>query len=247
MSKNHYRSIFISDFHLGTRGCSADDLVDFLKKNHCDELYLVGDIIDGWRMKKNIYWPQSHSEVIRQILKKASQGTRVKFIVGNHDEFLRRWLPWNLALGHIKFMNRYDFISATGERYLVVHGDMFDNLMRAELKWIMHVGDFLYNFLIWLNRKFNSVRGWLGLPYWSLSRYLKNKTKRAVNFIEGFETKLAEYARQKGYHGVICGHIHQANITQIDGVHYLNSGDWVESCTAIVETHDGQFSIVEWK
>lgn len=244
--ENKYKTIFISDVHLGTHGCQAESLLDFLKQNTCDSLYLVGDIIDGWRLKKRIYWPQSHSDVIRRVLTAAKNGNKVYYIVGNHDEMLRKWLNFDLRFGRVRILNRKDFISVKGKRYLVVHGDMFDGLMQKDLKWLMHVGDVAYSFLIWLNLKFNAVRGWLGLDYWSLSKYLKHKTKEAVSFIDGFEDKLATYAKDKGYDGVICGHIHSAAIKIINGVEYLNTGDWVESCTAIVETHDGEFKLIDY-
>ena len=246
LEKNKYRTIFISDVHLGTPGCQAEALVQFLKENTCDSLFLVGDIIDGWRLKKRIYWPQSHSDVIRRVLTVARNGNKVYYILGNHDEVLRKWLNFDLRFGRIRILNKKDYVSIKGNRYLVVHGDMFDGLMKKDLKWIMQVGDIAYNLLIWLNLKLNTVRGWLGLDYWSLSKYLKHKTKEAVNFIDGFEEKLAIYAEKKGYHGVICGHIHSAAMKHINGIEYINTGDWVESCTAIVETHDGEFRLIDW-
>jgi UDP-2,3-diacylglucosamine pyrophosphatase LpxH len=245
-SGNKYKTIFISDVHLGTHGCQAEALLDFLKQNTCDSLYLVGDIIDGWRLKKRIYWPQSHSDVIRRVLTVARNGNRVYYILGNHDEALRKWLNFDLRFGRVRILNRQDHIAVNGKRYLVVHGDMFDGLMQKDLKWIMHVGDIAYNLLIWLNIKLNAVRGWFGMDYWSLSKYLKSKTKEAVSFVDGFEEKLASYADQKGYAGVICGHIHCAAIKNINGIEYLNTGDWVESCTAIVETYDGEFKLIDW-
>ena len=245
-AKKQYKSIFISDVHLGTKGCNADLLVDFLKKNDAHELFLVGDIIDGWRLLRGIYWPQSHSDVIREILKKSSKGTKVRYIIGNHDEVLRKWTSWHLRFGRIRITNQRDYVSVEGKRYLVVHGDMFDNLMRKDLKWVMHVGDVAYNFLIWLNTKLNWIRKKLGMKYWSLSRYLKDRTKNAVNFIAGFEERLADYANSKDYDGVICGHIHHAAMRKINNIDYINTGDWVESCTAIVETHEGEWKLIEW-
>jgi len=241
-----YKTIFISDIHLGTHGCQADRLLHFLKDNTCERLYLVGDIIDGWRLKRRVYWPQSHNDVIRKFLTTAKKGSKVYYIVGNHDEMLRGYLNLGISLGRIRILNQKDFHGINGKRYLVTHGDMFDNLMRKDLKWIMHVGDVAYNLLIWLNTKLNRVRGWLGLDYWSLSKYLKAKTKQALNFIEGFEDKLTTYADKRGYDGVICGHIHSAAIKEINGIEYINTGDWVESCTAIVETHDGDLQLVDW-
>ena len=243
----HYKTIFISDIHLGTRGCQAEKLLDFLAHNTCDRLYLVGDIIDGWRLQRRIYWPQSHNDVIRKFLSVAKKGGKVYYVLGNHDEMLRQYLSDDLNFGRVLLSNQKDFVSISGKRYLVVHGDMFDSLMKKDLKWLMHVGDVAYNFLIWVNTKFNKIRGWLGLEYWSLSKYLKSRTKQALNFIEGFEDKLADYAHKRGYDGVICGHIHSATIKQLDNIQYINTGDWVESCTAIVETMDGKIKLIEWK
>lgn len=244
--KTHYKTIFISDTHLGMKGCDAKALLHFLKHTESDELFLVGDIVDGWRMKRKFRWPKHHNEIIRQILKKSNKGTKVYYITGNHDEFLRRWTRWNLRFGNIRILNRYDYQTVNGKKYLVVHGDMFDNLMKAELKWIMHLGDAAYNFLIWANTKFNAVRRFLGFKYWSLSKFLKNKTKQAVSYINKFEFLLADYATKNDYDGVICGHIHSAAIKQIGTVDYINCGDWVESCTAIVETDTGEFILIDW-
>lgn len=250
-----YRSVFISDVHLGTKGCQAYKLIRFLKSVECENLYLVGDIIDGWRMKRALFWPKSHNEVIRQILKKAKNGTMVYYIAGNHDEFLRDWLlpvPGKGSevpqfLGNVKISNREEYRTSDGRKFLVVHGDMFDVMMRKNLKWLMHVGDFSYNALIWVNTRFNWIREKFGLPYWSLSNYLKQKTKRAIRFISDYKDNMAEYAMQKRYDGVICGHIHQAEISEryagMQGnenkfIQYVNTGDWVESCTAVVERED---------
>jgi UDP-2,3-diacylglucosamine pyrophosphatase LpxH len=241
-----YRSIFISDTHLGTKGCKANLLHKFLKSHTSENLYLVGDIVDGWRLRKKFRWPDSHNEIMRTLLKKSHKGTNVIYITGNHDEFLRKWVRYGLQFGNVKILNRDDYVTVSGKNFLVVHGDMFDNLMKAELKWIMHLGDALYNFLIWLNTSLNKTRRLLGMKYWSVSKFLKKKTKKAVNYINGFEEKLADYAAANDYDGVICGHIHSANIKDIDGITYINCGDWVESCTAIVETHDGEFKLIDW-
>lgn len=246
MENKKYKSIFVSDVHLGTRGCQAELLNEFLKENTCDRLYLVGDIIDGWRLRKRIYWPQSHSDVIRRILTIAKDGGRVYYIVGNHDEALRKWLNFTLRFGRIKICNYQDYVALNGKKYLVIHGDQFDGLMKDKFKWIMHIGDIAYNFLIWFNSKFNVVRGWLGLEYWSLSKFLKKNTKKAVHYVDNFEDNLADYALRKGYDGVICGHIHTAAMKNIDDVEYINTGDWVESCTSIVEHWDGTLELVDW-
>lgn len=240
-----YRSIFISDVHLGSKGCQADALCAFLKANTCEHLYLVGDIIDGWRLRKKWFWPQAHTNVIRRILTASKRDTDVTYIVGNHDEFLRAFLHFNVSFGHIDIRNRATHVGVDGKRYLVVHGDMFDGLMRTDRKWIMFLGDNVYNLLLALNTRLNAVRRWFGLPYWSLSQALKSRTKRAMNFIHSFEGHVADYCKRKGFDGAICGHIHVAEMRQIDGISYMNDGDWVESCTALVEHHDGRWQLVQ--
>jgi len=239
----HYKSIFISDIHLGTRGCQADALCEFLKNNTCDNLFLVGDILDGWRLKKKWYFPQSHANVIRRILTAAKRGTKVYYILGNHDEALRSFLRYDITFGRIKVLNHYDYVGVDGKKYLITHGDMFDTLMASNRKWLMHIGDTLYDFFIWFNRHFNTVRGLLGMKYWSLSKWLKDNAKHAVKFINRFEEYVAEYCENKGYDGVICGHIHKAEIKQIGNVVYMNDGDWVESATALLEHTDGTWEI----
>lgn len=246
MQEKTYKSIFVSDVHLGTRGCQAELLNKFLKENTCDRLYLVGDIIDGWRLQKRIYWPQSHSDVIRRFLTIAKNGGRVYYIVGNHDESLRKWLSFTLRFGRIKICNHQDYVGLNGKKYLIIHGDQFDGLMKDKFKWIMHVGDVAYNALIWFNIKFNTIRRWMGMDYWSLSKFLKKNTKKAVHYVDNFEDNLTNYALRKGYDGVICGHIHTAAMRNIDNVEYINTGDWVESCTAIVEHWDGTLDLVDW-
>lgn len=240
-----YRSIFISDVHLGSRGSQAEALCSFLKDNTSERLYLVGDIIDGWRLKKKWYWPQAHTNVIRRILTASKRDTEVVYIVGNHDEFLRAFLQFRVSFGRVSIRNRAVHVGEDGKRYLVVHGDMFDGMMRPDRKWIMFLGDNLYNFLLWANTKLNSVRRRLGMPYWSLSQALKKKTKRALNYIHNFEDHVADYCKRKGFDGAICGHIHVAEMRDIDGIAYMNDGDWVESCTALVEHHDGRWELVE--
>lgn len=239
----HYKSIFISDIHLGTRGCQADALCDFLKENTCENLFLVGDILDGWRLKKKWYFPQSHANVIRRILTAAKRGTKVYYILGNHDEALRGFLRYEITFGRIKVLNHYDYVGVDGKKYLITHGDMFDTLMTSNRKWVMHLGDTLYDFFIWFNRHFNTVRGLFGMKYWSLSKWLKDNAKHAVKFINRFEEYVAEYCENKGYDGVICGHIHKAEIKQIGRVTYMNDGDWVESATALLEHTDGTWEI----
>lgn len=238
----HYKSIFISDIHLGTKGCQADSLYLFLKNNTCDNLFLVGDIIDGWRLKKRWYFPQNHVNVIRQVLTHAKQGTNVYYILGNHDEAFRKFLHYDLNIGNITILNRYAYTAINGNKYLVIHGDFFDSLM-LDKKWLMHIGDNIYNFMIWFNIYFNAVRVFIGLPYWSLSKWLKQNTKQAVKYIQDYENYLAEYCVKEKYQGIICGHIHNAEIKTINSIEYMNSGDWVESCTALLEHIDGTWEI----
>ena len=243
--KPKYRSIFISDVHLGSRGSQAEALCEFLKNNTCEKLYLVGDIIDGWRLKKKWYWPQAHTNVIRRILTASKRDTDVVYIVGNHDEFLRAFLQFRVSFGRVSIRNRAVHEGKDGKRYLVIHGDMFDGMMRPDRKWIMYLGDNLYNFLLWSNTKLNTVRRRFGMPYWSLSQALKKRTKRALNYIHNFEEHVAAYCKRKSYDGAICGHIHVAEMREIDGIVYMNDGDWVESCTALVEHHDGGWELVQ--
>lgn len=242
----HYKSIFISDIHLGTRGCSAEELLHFLKNTTCDNLFLVGDIIDGWQLKKRWYFPQSHVNIIRDFLTKTKRGTRVYYIIGNHDETLRKFLSFQLTVGSIKFKNTHDYFGLDGKKYLIVHGDMFDSLMVYPKKWLMHIGDNLYVSLIWMNTKLNKIRSMFGMKYWSLSNFLKKNTKQALTFITKYEEHIAKYCKEKGYDGVICGHIHTAEIKEIDGITYMNDGDWVESRTALVEHTDGRWELINY-
>lgn len=242
----HYKSIFISDIHLGTRGCSAEELLHFLKNTTCDNLFLVGDIIDGWQLKKRWYFPQSHVNIIRDLLTKTKRGTKVYYIIGNHDETLRKFLGFQLTVGSIKFKNTHDYFGIDGKKYLIVHGDMFDSLMVYPKKWLMHIGDNLYVSLIWVNTKLNKIRNMFGMKYWSLSNFLKKNTKQALTFITKYEEHIAKYCKERGYDGVICGHIHTAEIKEIDGITYMNDGDWVESRTALVEHTDGRWELINY-
>jgi UDP-2,3-diacylglucosamine pyrophosphatase LpxH len=241
-----YRTIFISDVHLGTRDCKAELLNNFLKLNTCETLYLVGDIIDAWRIQQNRWhWRQSHTNVVRRILSMAKRGTRVIYVAGNHDEFLRPMIPYDVAFGRIEICNRSEHRGLDGRRYLVVHGDMFDGITQVA-PWLSFLGDRAYDFVLDLNTRYNRIRHWFGFGYWSLSKYLKLQIKRAVSYIWQFENNLAHYCQRRGYDGVICGHIHTAEIKNINGVVYMNDGDWVESCTALVEHWDGAWEIVTW-
>jgi len=243
----HYRSIFISDIHLGTKDCKAEFVVDFLKHNTCDTLYLVGYIIDAWKIQQNKWrWKQTHSNVVRKILSCAKRGTKVIYITGNHDEFLRPLIPYGMNFGSIEIRNQCEHIGLDGKHYLVLHGDVFDGLTRIA-PWLYFLGDKAYDFVLDLNNKFNWIRRRLGFGYWSLSKFLKHKVKKTVDFVLKFEENLANHCRKLGYDGVICGHIHHAEIKDIGGIIYMNDGDWVESCSALVEKTDGTWEIVHWQ
>lgn len=241
--KRKLRTAWISDVHLGTRGCKADMLVDFLRSIEPQTLYLVGDIVDGWRLKKGWYWPDAHNEVVRRILKMAHRGTRVVFIVGNHDEMLRDYAGF--SFGGVELASEAVHVTADGRRLLVTHGDCFDGVV-LYARWLAFLGDQAYAFLLRANIVVNAVRKRLKLPYWSLSSYLKRRVKNAVQFVCDFEEAVAREAHTRQFDGVVCGHIHCAEIRTIGDVTYYNDGDWVESCTALVEEADGTISIVDW-
>ena len=238
-----YQTIWISDTHLGTPGCKAEFLLDFLKNHESKNLYLVGDIIDGWQLTKKWYWNQLHNDVIQKVLRKSRKGTRVVYIVGNHDEGLRKF-P-GISLGNIQVVNEVEHTLRDGRRFLILHGDLFDGIIR-NVKWVAHLGDFLYVRMIAINNTLNRVRRKLGLPYWSLSQYLKQRVNKATNFVTAFENAIANEAKRRGFDGVVCGHIHKAEIRDIGGVLYCNDGDWVESLTALVETKAGELKLIHW-
>ena len=238
-----YRSIFLSDVHLGSRGCQSEVLLDFLQRSDCETLYLVGDIIDGWRLRKAWYWHEGFDAVLRQILQMAQRGVQVIYIPGNHDELLRGWL--GLEIAGIRLQPEAVHQAADGRRYLVLHGDEFDGVIR-DAKFLAYLGDWAYDWALMLNRSFNLVRRHLGYPYWSLSQWLKLQVKGAVKAIDRFEVALAGEARRRGLDGVICGHIHHAEMRTVHGVTYMNDGDWVESCSALVEHRDGRFELLDW-
>jgi UDP-2,3-diacylglucosamine pyrophosphatase LpxH len=239
----HYSTLFISDIHLGTRTCRAELLIDFLKRHEADTIYLVGDIVDFWRIRRGTIWPQSHDDVLQQILRKVRNGTRVVFIPGNHDEGLRDYC--GTRFGGIEIVRDAVHETADGKRYLVIHGDEYDVVVRYA-RWLALLGDRGYAAALAVNVPLNWVRRQLGLDYWSLSAYLKYRVKSCVNHIGDFERALADAARQRNVDGVICGHIHHAASRQIDNVHYVNTGDWVESCTAIAETKTGELQLIRW-
>ena len=241
--KQHFSTIFLSDIHLGTRGCQAERLADFLDKHTCDRLFLVGDIVDGWRMQSGVYWPQTHSDVVRKFLSFAKRGTDVIYVTGNHDEFLRRYSE--VSLGNLTIVDKYVHTTADDKRLLVMHGDQFDVITRYH-RWLAFAGDIGYSILLGANTHVNAVRRRFGYGYWSLSAWLKHRVKQAVNFISEFESAVAHECKRQGYDGAVCGHIHHAEISSIQDVTYMNCGDWVESCTALVEHPDGQFEIIRW-
>jgi UDP-2,3-diacylglucosamine pyrophosphatase LpxH len=238
-----YRAVFISDLHLGTPGCQAQAILDFLKTYPSQSLYLVGDIVDGWQLRKRWYWPQAHNDVVQKILRRARKGCHVVFVPGNHDEFARNFAGHRF--GGIEVLEEAVHRCADGRTLWVIHGDYFDGIVQCA-KWLAYVGDTLYEFILKLNRHLNRWRARLGMPYWSLSAYLKLSVKRAVSYVSDFESIVAHETRRRGHHGVVCGHIHHAEMRMIDGVLYCNDGDWVESCTALVEHMDGRLEIVHW-
>ncbi len=238
-----FRAVFISDAHLGTRGARAEALAQFLRSVSTQHLFLVGDMIDGWRLRRSWYWDAAHDEVLRLILKHARSGASVTYVPGNHDEMLRRWL--GLEVAGVRLARECEHTTAAGLRLLVMHGDEFDSVVRYA-PFLALLGDWAYTQALIANRHFNTVRRRLGYPYWSLSQWLKRQVKGAVKAIDRFEGALAGEARRRGFDGVVCGHIHHAEMREVDGILYLNDGDWVESCTALVEHPDGRLELVDW-
>lgn len=241
--RRRYRTIWISDIHLGTRGCNAAMLIDFLDSVDSDTIYLVGDIIDGWRLKKRFYWPAAHNDVVWRLMKRAKRGTKVVYIPGNHDEMFRQFTGMNF--GGVEIRRKAIHVTADGRKLLVLHGDEFDTIMLAH-RWLAFVGDAAYTTLMRLNIVVNAVRQRMGLPYWSLSKMAKHKVKNAVSFISRFEEVVAHEAGTRGVDGVVCGHIHNAEMREIEGIDYYNDGDWVEGCTALVEHGDGRMEVLHW-
>ena len=239
----HYRTLFISDVHLGTKASQAGDLLEFLKRYDADTYYLVGDIVDFWRIRRSPHWPQAHNDVVQKLLRKVRKGARFVYIPGNHDEALRAYCGQHF--GGIEFKLNDIHVAADGRRFLIMHGDEFDVVIQY-VKWLAFLGDWAYVLALGLNTTFNKVRRKFGFSYWSLSAYLKHKVKKAVNYIGDFETALAGEARRHGASGVICGHIHFAAMRDISEITYINCGDWVESGTAVGETYDGKFEIIRW-
>ena len=238
-----FRTLFLSDVHLGMRGCQAERLIDFLRHHRADTYYLVGDIVDGWALKSSWYWPQAHNDVVQKLLREARKGARIVYVPGNHDEFLRDY--YGTHFGGIDVVETAIHEGADGRRYLVIHGDLFDFVV-TQARWLALLGDKAYDWAIAVNRIFNGMRRRFGFPYWSLSQWAKLKVKNAVSYIGEFEKTLAAEAGRHQADGVICGHIHHAVIHDMLGIRYLNCGDWVESCSAIAEHHDGRFEIITW-
>jgi UDP-2,3-diacylglucosamine pyrophosphatase LpxH len=241
--EHKYRTVFISDIHLGTKGCQADLLLDFIRTAEFDTLYLVGDIIDGWKLRNGWYWPQSHNDVVQKILRLARKGVKVIYVPGNHDEAARDFIGHRF--GDVLVARDAIHETADGRRFLVTHGDEFDGVLR-HARWLAFVGDWSYRTLLSMNTVFNRLRRRMGFGYWSLSAYLKLRVKNAVQFIENYEEAVAEEARRRGVDGVICGHIHKAEIRRFDDILYINDGDWVESCTAVAEREDGELVLLDW-
>jgi len=241
--RRRYRAVFISDIHLGTAGCQADALLDFLKHHSSEYLYLVGDIVDGWQLRRRWFWPQAHNDVVQKLLRRARKGCRVTFVPGNHDEFARGFAGHQF--GGIEIHRDTVHTRVDGTTLWVTHGDLFDGVIQYS-KWLAYVGDNAYEFILRLNTHFNSLRARMGLPYWSLSQYLKGKVKSALNYVTDFEVAVATEAKHRGHGGVVCGHIHRAEMREINGLLYCNDGDWVESRTALVEHFDGRLEIVIW-
>nr|WP_047169735.1 UDP-2,3-diacylglucosamine diphosphatase [Sphingomonas sp. Y57] len=241
--RRRYRTIWVSDIHLGTRGCNAQMLIDFLDSTDSETMYLVGDIIDGWRLKRSWYWPSAHNDIVWRVMKRAKRGTRVVFIPGNHDEMFRQYS--GMTFGGIEIRRSAVHETADGRRLMVTHGDEFDTVVMCH-RWLAFAGDFAYETLMRLNVVINTVRQWFDLPYWSLSKHAKHKVKNAVEFISRFEEAVAHEAGERGVDGVVCGHIHTAEIRQFGNIVYYNDGDWVEGCTALVEHFDGRMEVLHW-
>ena len=241
--RRKFRTIWISDVHLGTKGCNAEMLIDFLDSTDSETMYLVGDIIDGWRLKKKFYWPAEHNDIVWRVLKRAKRGTRIVYIPGNHDEMVRPFC--GMKFGDVEIARAAFHETADGRRLMVLHGDEFDTIMLAH-RWLAFVGDALYHLMMGLNIWVNRVRRWLDLPYWSLSKMAKHKVKNAVEFISHYEEVVSRAAAERGVDGVVCGHIHTAEIRTFDGIEYYNDGDWVEGCNALVEHFDGRMEILHW-
>jgi UDP-2,3-diacylglucosamine pyrophosphatase LpxH len=240
---SRYRTIWISDVHLGTRACKAEFLLDFLRHTEAETIYLVGDIVDGWRLKKSWYWAQSHNDVIQKLLRKVRKGARVIYIPGNHDEWLRDY--FEMHFGGVTVLPETVHETVDGRRLLVLHGDAYDSIVRYA-RWFTFLGDWACDLMVWVNNLVHLARRRLGYPYWSLAAAIKSRLKNAVQYVDNFARAMSDEARRRGLDGIVCGHIHTAEIREIDGVLYCNDGDWVESCTALVEHFDGRLEVLNW-
>lgn len=239
-----FRAIWVSDVHLGWRACRAGLFLDFLKHHDAGRWYLVGDIVDGWMLKRSWRWPQSHNDIVQKILRKVRKGASVIYIPGNHDDFMRDFV--DLQFGGVTVLSEAMHETADGRRLWVLHGDEFDSIVHYA-PWLAFLGNSGYDLMIEIGRLLNGVRRRLGFPPWSLSAYLKQRVKNIVKFVTDYEQALAREARKRGAAGVICGHIHRAEIRRMEGLDYMNTGDWVESCTALAEHEDGRFELIEWR
>lgn len=241
--KPRFRTLFISDTHLGLKAARSEYLLDFLRNTECDHLYLVGDIIDIWKMRSGWHWTRLHNDLVAEVLAKARAGTKVVYIPGNHDELFRGYQDFDFA--GLQVRREIEHETADGRRFLVLHGDEFDCVVMNN-KWLAHLGSWGYDMLLWLNHWFNLARRKLGFGYWSLSAFLKRQVKEAVEYVGNFELAVMRSAKERGMDGVICGHIHHAVIKQSEGLVYANCGDWVESCTALAEQADGSLRLIHW-
>ena len=244
MNTRRVRTLFISDVHLGTRGCKAESVLDFLRCVDAETIYLVGDIIDGWRLRATWLWPQAHNDVIQKLLRKARKGTRIVYLPGNHDEFMRQYV--GSQFGGVEIAEQAVHLTADGRRLLVIHGDKYDTVVRS-VRWLAHLGDWAYDCALILNGGISKVRRWMGLPYWSFAQWSKQKVKRAVSVFSAFENAVAADAARLGVQGVVCGHIHKPAVQMLNGLLYLNTGDWIESCSAVVELEDGRLELLHWR
>lgn len=238
-----FRSIFISDLHLGTSDCQAELLLEFLAATRSEYLYLVGDIVDLWKLQGSVYWPRTKNRIANLVFDKARSGTKVIYIPGNHDELLRDFAGSHINGIDVKLEDVHT--TAAGERLLILHGDIFDDLVR-NMRWVESLGNNLYELTMIVSRYYNRVRRILGFPYWSFAAFIKYKFKEAVRHIENFEEVAARHAGIKGYDGIVCGHIHHPNQRTLHGCRYLNTGDWVEHCSALTEDHTGRLTLIEW-
>lgn len=238
-----FRTLFLSDIHLGSKPAKAEFLIDFLRFHDAETIYLVGDIVDGWRLRRSWHWPQAHNDVVQKLLRKARKGTRIYYVAGNHDEFLRGFQ--GVHFGGIVVADRIVHEAADGRRYLVIHGDQFDTIVH-NVRWLAYLGDKAYDVAIVVNRAIGLFRRMFGMPYWSFSSWAKIRVKQAVNFISAFQEVVTQEARRAGVDGVVCGHIHHATIEEMGDIRYINTGDWVESCTAVAENDDGSFELITW-